>query len=285
MKIESEILLDSITPSGDRVTSFVLTLPKFLLQELNTHKTVNKNAASTRAIPHNKAKAYTSFTPTFWSKKEKGMQGYESISGLELDQAKVIFEDARSYALNFAELLSTLGLHQQVASRIFEPFQFAKVIATSDKWPLFFILRAQTDVEPNMGYLATDMLEKWLYNTPQPLTAGQWHIPFLLEEDKELDLNSQLKRSVARCARVSYMNFEGSNNLEKDFDLYDRLLESGHMSPFEHQVQMTPGKQTGCYSAPFSAFRHTLPKPPAVDLYERLRLMKEVNKYRGFTNE
>jgi thymidylate synthase ThyX len=141
---------------------------------------------------------------------------------------------------------------------VFEPFVFAKVIATSDKWPLFLDLRAQEDVEPNMGYLATETLEKWLYSVPQPLRAGEWHLPFIKEEDKLLSFEYQVRRSVARCARVSYMNFEGTNDLEKDMDLYDKLLESGHMSPFEHQVKMTPGNKLVAYSVPFTAYRHTL---------------------------
>lgn len=40
--------------------------------------------------------------------------------------------------------------------------------------------------------------------------------------------------ATARCARVSYLNFEGKDDYEADIKLHDRLLESGHMSPFEH---------------------------------------------------
>jgi hypothetical protein len=43
-----------------------------------------------------------------------------------------------------------------------------------------------------------------------------------------------LKISVARCARVSYLNFEGKIDNEKDYDLHDRLMNEGHWSPFEH---------------------------------------------------
>ena len=43
-----------------------------------------------------------------------------------------------------------------------------------------------------------------------------------------------LKIATARCARLSYMTFEGKIDYEKDIKLHDHLLESGHMSPFEH---------------------------------------------------
>lgn len=43
-----------------------------------------------------------------------------------------------------------------------------------------------------------------------------------------------LKIATARCARLSYMTFDGEIDYEKDIKLHDQLLESNHMSPFEH---------------------------------------------------
>ena len=43
-----------------------------------------------------------------------------------------------------------------------------------------------------------------------------------------------IKISVARAARLSYMTFDGEIDYEKDIALYDQLLKSHHMSPFEH---------------------------------------------------
>ena len=43
-----------------------------------------------------------------------------------------------------------------------------------------------------------------------------------------------LKINVAKCARLSYMTFDGEIDYEKDIKLHDRLLESCHASPFEH---------------------------------------------------
>ena len=52
--------------------------------------------------------------------------------------------------------------------------------------------------------------------------------------------------SAARCARVSYLNFSGDSDPEKDIRLADRLLKAEHMSPFEHQVKPRSG-QYGIY--------------------------------------
>lgn len=43
-----------------------------------------------------------------------------------------------------------------------------------------------------------------------------------------------LKICTARAARLSYMNFDGEIDYEKDIELHNRLLESKHLSPFEH---------------------------------------------------
>ena len=43
-----------------------------------------------------------------------------------------------------------------------------------------------------------------------------------------------LKICTARCARLSYMTFDGDIDYEKDIKLHDQLLDSKHFSPFEH---------------------------------------------------
>ena len=43
-----------------------------------------------------------------------------------------------------------------------------------------------------------------------------------------------IKIATARCARLSYMTFDGEIDYEKDIKLHDTLLASHHMSPFEH---------------------------------------------------
>lgn len=43
-----------------------------------------------------------------------------------------------------------------------------------------------------------------------------------------------IKIATARCARLSYMTFDGEIDYEKDIKLHDALLEAHHMSPFEH---------------------------------------------------
>lgn len=88
------------------------------------------------------------------------------------------------------------------------------------------------------------------------LRPGEWHIPFgdkidldrlspqTYNDVREIDtpthfiavpsVMASMMIATARCARVSYLNFEGKDDYVEDIKLYERLLKSGHFSPFEH---------------------------------------------------
>ena len=61
-----------------------------------------------------------------------------------------------------------------------------------------------------------------------------------------------VKISVARAARLSYMTFDGEIDYEKDLKLHDTLLESQHMSPFEHCARAMSDYE-------YSKYTHTYP--------------------------
>lgn len=66
------------------------------------------------------------------------------------------------------------------------------------------------------------------------------------EELEKREQEYKIKVATARCARVSYLNFEGKDDYEADVKLHDRLLEMEHMSPFEHCAQaMTEEERRG----------------------------------------
>jgi hypothetical protein len=67
-----------------------------------------------------------------------------------------------------------------------------------------------------------------------------------------------IKIATARCARLSYMTFDGEIDYEKDIKLHDHLLESGHMSPFEHCARvMNEDEYESWYSGDGHNERHT----------------------------
>ena len=83
MKINTKIAADSFYMKNGkrrRITSVVVTMPRFILAELNTHRMMSRNSASSRAIPFPKmveAVDNTPFIPIAWQKNHKGMQGVE----------------------------------------------------------------------------------------------------------------------------------------------------------------------------------------------------------------
>jgi hypothetical protein len=78
--IKAQILADSKNPYGDRLTTMLVTFPRIILAEFNTHRMFSRNSASSRAIPFNKmikAIEDNPFVPLGFQKDHKGMQGTE----------------------------------------------------------------------------------------------------------------------------------------------------------------------------------------------------------------
>ena len=79
-KIKAQIVADSLSPQGERLTSLLVTFPRIILSEVNTHRMLSKNTSSSRAIPFEKMRETIlrdPFIPIAWQKAHKGMQGTE----------------------------------------------------------------------------------------------------------------------------------------------------------------------------------------------------------------
>lgn len=268
--IKAEIISDSINMFGNRITTFILDFPRIVLSEFNTHRMLSRNSASSRAIPFEKMAEMVMnkpFIPIRWMKDHKGMQGTEYINGFAEIDIHDHWLEARDLAVKKAKSLHERGLTKQICNRLLEPFMWHKVIATGTEWQNFFALRAHPDAEIHIQELAHKMLEVYNNNTPKELAPGEWHIPFgdkidyhkvynivsnngsisfFTEHIEEME-KIKVKIATARCARISYLNFEGKDDYDADVKLYDRLLKSGHMSPFEHCAKAMD-KEMGAYT-------------------------------------
>ena len=89
-RIKAEIIADSLNEQGQRLTTYVITFPRMILAELNTHRVFSKNSASSRAIPFKKMVEMVEndpFIPYAWQKDHKGMQGKEYFSNaIDIEQ-------------------------------------------------------------------------------------------------------------------------------------------------------------------------------------------------------
>ena len=276
--ISAEVIADSITEKGNRITTFVLVFPRIVLAEFNTHRAVSKNSASSRAIPFKKMLQKvmkTPFIPVKWMKDHSGMQGNEYFSGWKLFLLKQLWLTARNLSVLLAMILSRFGLTKQIVNRLLEPFMYHTVICTGTDWENFFALRAHDAAEIHIADLAYKMLEAYNESTPKLLKKGEWHVPFgdrvddarieemlysgnienvnwvnVEQHDSWID-EIKIRIATARCARVSYLNFEGQDDYIADVKLHDRLFSMGHFSPFEH---CAIASSTDSYSGNFKGF-------------------------------
>lgn len=155
--ISAKIVADSITPYGDRLTSMLVTFPRYILAELNTHRVLSKNSASSRAIPFKKMRESVltnPFIPVAWQKDHSGMQGSEYLDkqySFECTQRWLI---ARDHALFEADnLTSGYGATKQLSNRLLEPFMWHTVLISATDFSNFFELRCpQYYAEPEGKY-------------------------------------------------------------------------------------------------------------------------------------
>ena len=332
IKIEAKIIADSINPQGDRLTSVLVTFPRIILSEINTHRMFSRNTSSSRAIPFEKmveAVQNDPFVPIAWQKHHSGMQGNEYVENPNYCVQEWL--KTRDLVIEQAERLYTGSgidsgtaydgqpqVTKQLCNRLLEPFMWTTMLITGSKegWDNFFSLRLpeyhlkgiptvdealslssetitlvgkskkellkeinQIDNDSYTGFKTiinnyTDLdwlqinkgkaeihmmtLSEKIYDAiqesvPKKLKENEWHIPFRdkMNDEKIEDLlrgpyrasyirhegdlqQAKVEIATARCARLSYMTFDGIIDYEKDIKLHDSLLESHHMSPFEH---------------------------------------------------
>ncbi len=233
----ARVLLDSVSEAGIRLTTMEVTFPRFVLAEFNTHRQFSRNSASSRAIPTAKIierVEHDPVTPFEWGRNEKGMSASEVLAEEEEDNARIAWLAARDCAVTQARKLHELGVHKQVVNRLLEPFLWHTVIVTATEWENFFELRCSRNAQPEIREAALRMREAMNGSTPSLVRLGQWHTPLIQPDELSLDGEVRKRVSAARCARVSYLTHEGSREIEKDLELYERLKHDRHLSPFEH---------------------------------------------------
>ena len=253
-KISAKVIADSINHNGDRMTTMEIEYPRFILAELNTHRMLSKNSASSRAIPvkamHEQIKASPA-EPVYWGKNQAGMQAKEELTGTDITDAKFIWQRAMQDALHWAWALSDrIGLHKQIANRITEPWMTMKTVISGTEWANFFWLRDHPDAQPEIAELAFKMRLAMDSSIPQLLNPGEWHVPYVTSyrdshsevlyyvdaNEKYITAEQACIISASCCAQVSYR--KNDDSYEKAEKIFKQLIESQpcHASPVEHQA-------------------------------------------------
>lgn len=278
----ARVVADSVSPQGQRITTFELEYPRIIHSELMTHRLFSRNAMSSRAIPIKKMIEQVQQNPAMpvkFGKNQPGMQdagdhnqlidaGYEPATWWGL---------AGLSAARFAEAFAEAGYHKQIANRLLEPFQRMKTVLTATDFENFWWLRVDKDADPTIFALAEAMKKAFDESLPELLEPGQWHTPYvdhvyeyediddkecvvfvgycvLDENDKPVMLTVEEAKAISAscCAQVSYRVL--NNTKDKALDIYGKLLSGNkvHASPFEHQA--TPLVHASCDELENGAF-------------------------------
>ena len=246
MTVSAKIIKDSVSlETGYRITTMELRYPRFIHAEFMTHRTFSRNASSSRAIPVHKMLEEIRRDPALpevWVMNEPGMQGFTEADPRMQTYAVTEWRAGLHFAVEVADNMQKLGLHKQHINRVLEPWMHIKVVVTATDWANFFHLRLDGMAEPTMRVLAQKAQEAMQNSLPTMLDRGQWHLPYYDSDESVFrvgEVNRARLISAARCARVSYNNFEGKlSTEEEDLKLCEKLMGSGtlHASPFEHQA-------------------------------------------------
>lgn len=251
MTITAKVIAHSRVDGAPDLITLQLRYPRFIHAEFMTHRVFSRNASSSRAIPIERMIQDVIDDPAYpvsWGSNKPGMQAGEDVSETFRDLAMRSWLKGRDAAVEIARDLAAFGLHKQICNRLLEPFGHISVVVTATEWDNFFALRCHPDADPTMRALAEAMRDAIQASNPDTAHADwSWHLPYITEDDWRSDqvqrnlqpeANNLLAMiSAARCARVSYLNHDGSSpDIDRDLALAQRLLESKHVSPFEHQA-------------------------------------------------
>lgn len=255
IQTSAEVVADSITSDGHRLTTMVCTFHRFVLAEFNTHRMFSRSSASSRAIPVEKQLAKVAEHPAWpleWPAEQSGMQGGAFLEDVLLDDARDLFDDVHSFTIERVNDYLNLHpdkserLHKSLINRLLEPFLWHTVIVTSTEWDNYFRQRVSKLAQPEIRTVAEMMLDVYDASEPRPVLPGEYHLPFVQDEERDAIPTEELVGfSVARSARVSYLNHEGVVDIDADRKLYERLEDPGdgpaHAAPLEHVASPDPG--------------------------------------------
>lgn len=242
--IVAEVIKDS-TYEGSRLITLRLTYPRIILAEVNTHRMLTKNTASSRALMFDsmllRMQQGEVFIPSVVGKNKPGMQASEYLSGDDLHEFQLEWLKIFKYVSKKAKKLKDkFNVHKQTINRLLEPWMYvvSTITATEDSWNHVIWLRDHPASQPEFQELARKIKTAISESTPQELSYGEWHLPYV--DSKEAGENLQnVKISVSCCCQTSYR--KNDNSPEKALAIFEKLnLNSKdinnppHVSPSYH---------------------------------------------------
>ena len=228
----------SISELGYRVDTIQTRYPRMVHSEVMTHRVFSRNGRSSRAVPvvTMMEEAKHPYIP-FFMKNRPGMTASEHLSEAEAFEAEAIWRAMAESCREGVLKLQEIGVHKQWANRPLEWFGYIDVLITSVCWANWDALRLDGGAQPEVRDIAKVILAARNDAVPSLLKPGEWHLPYILEEERSLDVELLKRLSTARSARLTIKPFDGDASHEAELSRYERLMISQpvHASPAEHQ--------------------------------------------------
>lgn len=263
MAIKVNIIADSISPQGVRLTTFELEYPRFIHAEVKTHRLLrfgagnvtfhenvdvmqdpmlSRNAQSSRAVPVFKSLEQKIISPVTWGANKAGMSSDKSLTQEAINEVAYYWNAAARTCQDFAERMARAGLHKQWANRCLEWFSPIKVVVTATEWDNFFWLRDDPEAaQPEIVELARKMKEAMENSEPYKLSPGDWHLPYIQagrdNEDDPLsywihssdapgtfdEIDLETAKKVS-AGCCAAVSYRNNPSIEKCLEIWDKLF-------------------------------------------------------------
>jgi hypothetical protein len=257
----AEVVADSISPEGHRITSVKVIYPHAVHKDMLRHRCMNRNVESFRAQPPEKLiealRNGHAFEPDVFAQRVKGMGQGEPLH--DALRAQYLWREHLTNSVTIAEEFLQMGIAKQQVNFLLQDLCPLTEIITATDWSNFYALRTELRddgtpmARPEVYKTAKAIKDAIEASHPIQLSYGDLHLPMLTTED----LKEKIQRgfsgypsesfeiegywvyiSAGRCARISYGEFDWQNEpRDVSFKRAEKLLQSGHMSPFEQQAK------------------------------------------------
>ncbi len=101
MGFSAQVIADSMSVEGVRLTTIEVTFPRIVLAEFNTHRVFARNSASSRAIPVEKRIAMVEsdpYIPEEFGSNQKGTQSGAPLEGDLAEKARCVWIESKEIA-------------------------------------------------------------------------------------------------------------------------------------------------------------------------------------------
>jgi len=240
---KAQVLADSVSPQGARLTSIQVTYPHAIHKDIMTHRAFSRNFQSFRAFPPEKVIKMIEedpFIPEAFESRVVGMGQGQAIDNQ--DEAVELWNKHIADSIATAQAMIKLDLAKAQVNFVLQDLTWITGIITATEWQNFWDLRLAWDMKadkpkarPEVYKIAKMMFDEYSASYPRHLSANDWHLPY--GNDHAPDWDKAKAVDAARCARNSYLTHDGEHDTLKDMGLHDSLLSDKHMSPFEHQAK------------------------------------------------